>query len=148
MVTTQGATSTHSKINGEAINIKKENVIKSDESDSEIFVMAGNGNELINILKENGLYDALYKILYKNGMDLNTLEHLKKDEIDSFCEEIKLNITQKLQFRKLMSIIEQKPTQEGNNEKNQYEEDEFEEDEDDDDMYGHNETNKTTSGGI
>ena len=67
--------------------------------------------KLIDILREIGLYDSLYVILKRNGLDYTMLENnLKDDEVEQLAEEMELSTLQKMQFRKLMNAITNRKT--------------------------------------
>ena len=47
-------------------------------------------------------------MLRENDFDLETLErHIKGDEVDALWEELGLSVKQKIQFRKLMDIVDE-----------------------------------------
>ena len=50
---------------------------------------------------------ALYGKLKENGFDLEMLQkHLKEEEVDALCTELEFSVMQKVQFRKLMQVID------------------------------------------
>jgi len=85
-----------------AHSAKSEIIITSKETKSENY-------ELMELLKSNNLYDELFDILNGNDVDLETLQLVRTNEIDEFCEEYQITkFKTKLCFRKLMKIIHSK----------------------------------------
>ena len=85
---------------------------ESDESVNDMFLgdevaSARYQDPLTRLLREHGLYAGLHAVLRENEFDLEMREnHVKMDEVDGLCEELGLGIKQKIQFRKLMEIVD------------------------------------------
>eukprot|EP01083_Nonionella_stella_P155181 500994_1 len=60
---------------------------------------------LERILKENGLYDGLYKTLTDNNIVFEDLKVMNENDVDELSKQIGLSLSQKLKFRRLIKAL-------------------------------------------
>eukprot|EP01083_Nonionella_stella_P300982 1030272_1 len=82
---------------------------------------------LERILKENGLYDGLYKTLTDNEIVFEDLKVMNENDVDELSKQIGLSLSQKLKFRRLIKALNTVTTIDPpkSNKTNQSEEDQY-----------------------